>query len=156
MPSRRQLLTALAAATTTGLAGCSGSSTGGSDTVDCHTHALDHGDGSVLDGGATATVEGEDVRLGVPLSVDDVRTHDVARLELTDSSGELAYTIPVSAGDAERMATKVGVDEGQLYYEQYLGERPFHGQYRVVAVSAADEPVDSVTVEFNCFPDAEA
>jgi hypothetical protein len=156
MPSRRHLLTALATATVVGTAGCSGSSSGGSDTVDCHTHALDHGDGTVLDGGAMATVDGDAVRLAVPLSVADVRDHDLDRLEVYDPTDDLRYTVPVSAGDADRMANKVGVGEGQLRYEQYLGDRPFHGQYRVVAVDAADAAVDSVTVEFNCFPEAES
>lgn len=51
------------------------------------------------------------------------------------------------------MANKGGVNEGQLLYEQFLGHRPWNGRYRVVAVNTAGEPVDFVTVEFNCFPD---
>lgn len=153
MPSRRRLLAAAGSAAVAGMAGCSGSETGGSDTVDCHTHALDHGEGDVLDNGARGTVEDGTVRLAVPLSVDDVRETGVDRLEVYDAADALAYTIPVSADDAGLMANKVGVNEGQLLYEQSLGRRPFHGHYRVVAVNGTGERVDFVTVEFNCFPD---
>ena len=153
MPSRRTVLAAVSSVAVAGLAGCSGSGSGGSDTVDCHTSALDHGDGDVLDTGATGTVEDGDVRLAVPLSVDDVRANDVDRLDVYDPTDELAHTIPVSADDAELMANKTGVSEGQLLYEQSLGHRPFHGQYRIVAVDASGDPADFVTIEFNCFPD---
>lgn len=153
MPSRRQLLAALGSATAAAFTGCSASDSGGSDAVDCQTGALDHGDGDLLDGGASAYVEDGDVRLAVPLSVADVRERSVDSLHVRDASGELAHVIPVSARDADLMANKDRVGEGQLYYEQYLGERPFHGQYSVVAVNANDDPLDSVTVGFNCFPD---
>lgn len=153
MPSRRALLATVGSAAVVGMAGCSGSESGGSDTVDCQTSALNHGDGDVLDTGATGTVEDGDVRLAVPLSVDDIRESDLDRLEVYDAADALAYTIPVSADDAGLMANKIGVNEGQLRYEQSLGHRPFHGQYRVVAVNTASEAVDSITVEFNCFSD---
>jgi hypothetical protein len=135
------------------MAGCSGSASGGSDTIACHTSALAHGDGDVLDNGARGTVEDGNVRLAVPLSVDNVQENDVDRLEVYDAADALAYTIPVSADDARVMANKVGVNEGQLLYEQSLGHRPFHGRYRVVALNTSGETVDFVTVEFNCFSD---
>jgi hypothetical protein len=138
-----------------GLAGCSGSGSGGSDTIDCQTSATDHGDGDVLDRGATADAEDGDVRLAVPLSVETVRQQGVAALELYDRAGELAHVIPVSAGDADVMANKQGVSEGQLRYEQHLGRRPAHGQLRVVAVDDAGDPLDTVTVQFNCFTDVQ-
>ncbi len=153
MPSRRRLLASLGTVTVASLAGCSGSNSGGSDTVDCHTHALSHGDGDVLDNGARGTVEDGDVRLVVPLSVEDVKKQNVDTVRVYDTAGELAYSIPVSPNDADRMANKVGVNQGQLRYEQYLGHRPFHGQYRVVAVDTGGDAVDSVTIEFNCFTD---
>ncbi|SFK77394.1 hypothetical protein SAMN04487950_1027 [Halogranum rubrum] len=153
MPSRRKVLAAVGSAAVAGMAGCSGSGSGGSDTVDCHTSALARGDGDILDNGARGTVEDGNVRLAVPLSVDDVRENDVDRLEVYDAADELAYTIPVSADDAGVMANKVGVNEGQLLYEQSLGHRPFHGRYRIVALNTSDETVDFVTVEFNCFSD---
>lgn len=153
MPSRRALIATVGSAAVVGIAGCSGSNSGGSDTVDCQTSALDHGDGDVLDTGASGSVEDGDVRLVVPLSVDDVQENDLDRLKVYDAADTLSYTIPVSADDAGLMANKVGVNEGQLRYEQSLGHRPFHGQYRVVAVNTAGETVDFVTVEFNCFSD---
>ncbi|GAA0225875.1 hypothetical protein GCM10009000_046000 [Halobacterium noricense] len=139
----------------TGLAGCSGSESGGSDTIDCHTHARSHGDGDALDNGARGTVEGGMVRLTVPLSTEDVRKHDIDTIRVYDMEEELAHSISVSPEDADLMANKVGVGEGQLRYEQTLGHRPFHGQYRVVVVDTNENTMDSVTVEFNCFPDVE-
>ena len=153
MLSRRRLLALLGTTTTVGLAGCSGSDSGGSDTVDCQTQAVAHGDGELLDRGAMATVEDDDVRFAVPLSVAEVRDQHVDTLELYDAAGELAHVVPVSTDDADVMANKVGVSEGQLQYEQYLGERPLHGQYRVVALDESGQTVDSLTVEFNCFPE---
>ncbi len=153
MPSRRGLLATVGSAALTGIAGCSGSESGGSDTIDCQTSAPDHGDGDVLDTGARGMVEDSDVRLAVPLSVDDVRENDIDRLEVYDSADTLAYTIPVSTDDAGLMANKGGVNEGQLLYEQSLGHRPFHGRYRVLAVNTGGETVDFVTVEVNCFTD---
>ena len=154
MPSRRQVLAALGGAAV-GLAGCSASESGGSATRDCQTGAVDHGDGDLLDGGASAYIEDDSVRLGVPLSVDRVRETGAERLDLYDAAGELAHAIPVSPRDADRMAEKSRAGRGQLYYEQYLGERPLHGQLRVVAVDSAGNAIDSVTIAFNCFPDAE-
>ncbi|WP_266078830.1 hypothetical protein [Haladaptatus caseinilyticus] len=155
MPSRRRLLTSLGCGTMAGLAGCSGSNSGGSDTVDCHSHALSHGDGDALDNGARGTVEDDTVRLVVPLSVEDVKRYDIDTIRVYDIADELAHSIPVSADDADLMANKVGVNEGQLQYEQHLGHRPFHGQYRVVVVDTNEKAVDSVTIEFNCFPEVE-
>lgn len=141
--------------TVTPLAGCSGSNSGGSATRDCQTHALAHGDGDVLDAGASATVDGADVRLTIPLSVDAVRTHELDTLDVYDGADDLAYAIPVSADDADVMANKSGVTQGQLLYEQYLGHRPVHGKYQIVAKDSNDRPIDSVTVEFNCFAEVQ-
>jgi hypothetical protein len=152
MPSRRQLLAAVGTATAAGLAGCGGSGSGGSETRDCQTGALDHGDGDLLDAGAQAYADGGDVRLGIALSVGAVRETNTDALELYDAAGQLAHLIPISPGDADGMANKDRAGEGQLYYEQYLGERPLQGQYRIAAV-AGDEAVDSLTIEFNCFAD---
>ena len=155
MPSRRQVLAALGSATAVAFAGCSGSGSGGSATRDCQSPALAHGDGDLLDGGAMAMVEDDDVRFVVPLTVEDVRDQNVDALELYDAAGELAHVIGVSPRDADVMANKGGVSEGQLRYEQYLGKRPLHGQYRVVAVDESGETVDSITIRFNCFPDVQ-
>lgn len=153
MPSRRQVLTNLGATAVVGLAGCSGSESGGLDSTDCRGHALVHDDGDVLDGGVMATVEGNDVRLTVPLSVKTVNSQNVDRLTIFDAAGEVAYVIPVSPEDTDVMANKPGIGDGQLRYEQYLGRRPFHGQYKIVAVNRTGTHVDSITIEFNCFTD---
>ncbi|MFC6726702.1 hypothetical protein ACFQE1_20485, partial [Halobium palmae] len=59
-----------------------------------------------------------------------------------------------SADDAGLMANRSGAGEGQLRYQQYLGRRPYHGQYRIVAQDGRGDRVDSITIEFNCFPPA--
>ncbi|WP_435179555.1 hypothetical protein [Halorussus sp. AFM4] len=156
MPSRRRLLAALGSTTATALAGCSAGNSGGSATRDCQTGVVERGDGDVLDNAVQADVDGDDVRLSVPLSVDDVRERGVDSLRVRDPSGRLAHVIPVSAGDADLMANRDGVGRGRLLYEQYLGERPLHGRYRIVAVNSRGEPLDSVTVEFSCFTDVSA
>ena len=102
-----------------------------------------------------ATTDDDGVRLVVPLVAEDVRETDTEVLELYDAADELAYAIPVSADDTGVMAEKDGVDDGRLLYEQSLGPRPGYGRYRVVAVTVADEPVDFLTVEFNCFSDVD-
>lgn len=153
MPSRRQMLSGLGATVAVGLAGCTGSASGGSDTTDCRVRALQHGDGNVLDGGVMATVEDTDVRLSIPLSVDTVNSQNVDQLKIFAGDRELAHVIPVSPEDESLMANKAGVEDGQLRYEQYLGQRPFHGQYRIVAVDRTGTDLDSITIEFNCFPE---
>lgn len=155
MPSRRALLAAAGTTLAAGLAGCSGSGSGDSATRDCQSSALDHGDGDLLDGGVWADTEDDQVRLVVPLSVDDVESSGVARLRVFDADGSLQHVIPVSSDDADVMANKDEVNEGQLLYEQVLGERPQHGQLEVVAVDDAGERVDSIAMEFSCFADVQ-
>lgn len=155
MPSRRRVLAGLGTAAAISLAGCTGSDRGGSGTTDCRSHALEHGDGDVLDAGVMAIVEDDDVRLAVPLSVEAVESQDVDRLTVRDADGKRVHVIPVSPEDADVMANKNGVGDGQLRYEQYLGHRPFHGQYEVVAVDRSGAQVDFISIEFNCFADVE-
>ena len=155
MLSRRKLLAVTGSATVAGVAGCSGSESGGGGTRDCQTTAVDRGDGDVLDGAVRATADDGGVLFVVPLEVEAVRNTDTEALELYDAANELAYRIPVSPDDADVMANKDGLSEGRLRYEQSLGPRPAHGEYRIVAVTAADEAVDSLTVEFNCFSDVD-
>jgi hypothetical protein len=59
------------------------------------------------------TVADGDVRLAVPLAVEDVRAQNVAALEVYGMPGALAHVIPVSTDDAELMANQGGVGEGQ-------------------------------------------
>lgn len=75
----------------TGVTGCSGTDNDGSATPDCQTRALSHGDGDVLDAGVSATADGDDVRLRLPLTADAVRHHDVDAIEVYDQNDELAY-----------------------------------------------------------------
>lgn len=153
MPSRRQLVASLGTALAVGAAGCAGSDSAGSDSTDCRGTAVSHGDGDVLDRGVMPTVDGGDVRLRIPLSVETVEARNVERLAIRDAAGDLAFVIPVSPNDAGVMSNKAGVGDGQLRYEQYLGRRPFHGRYEVSAVDTSGSPVDSITIEFNCFPE---
>ncbi|ODR81725.1 hypothetical protein BG842_25085 [Haladaptatus sp. W1] len=153
MISRRQVLAGTSSLALISLAGCSGSESGGSDTIDCHTSASQHGDGDVLDGGAMATVHDGNVYLTIPLSVEKVKHQNVTSLRLYDPSGQLKYTIPVSPLDTDVMQKKLGVSPGQLQYQQYIGPRPYNGQYRILAIDKSGNAVDTVTVGFNCFAD---
>ncbi|PSQ32619.1 hypothetical protein BRD11_06550, partial [Halobacteriales archaeon SW_12_69_24] len=67
MLSRRKLLAVTGSATVAGIAGCSGSESGGGGTRDCQTTAVNRGDGTVLDGAVRATTDDDSVRLVVPL-----------------------------------------------------------------------------------------
>lgn len=89
----------------------------------------------------------------IPLSVETVTENSIDTIEIYDATGALTHTIPVSVNDADLMTNKTGVSDGQLQYEQYLGQRPYHGEYRVVAVDETGSTVDSITIEFNCFSD---
>lgn len=139
-----------------GVAGCTGGSgSGGESTRDCQSGAVAHGDGDLLDGGAMAVADDGAVVLQVPLSVDRVENTGVERLEVTDANGDLEYVVPVSANDADVMANKRGVSQGQLLYEQHLGARPQHGEFRVAATDGDGATVDTITIEFNCFADVQ-
>jgi hypothetical protein len=151
---RRYLLSVGAAAAAT-LAGCAGASgTGGTDAgIDCATGAGAHGDGNLLNGGARADVEDGRVRFVVTLDVDTLRETGADRIEARLPDGDVAFVIPVSPGDARIVPG--GSDDGQLRYEQTLGPRPYHGRYRLVALTPRDEVVDAVTVDVNCFATAD-
>lgn len=153
--TRRRLLLSIGATAAATLAGCTGGSgTGGSDGgIDCATGAGAHGEGRLLDGGASADVEDGRVRLAVTLDVDTLRESGAGRIEARLPDGDVAFVIPVSPDDAG--IAPGASEDGQVRYEQTLGPRPFHGRYRLVAVTPRGETVDAVTVEVNCFAAAD-
>jgi len=160
MPSRRRVLSGLGLGISMGIAGCSilgtsGSDAGGEETRDCQGSALEHGDGDVLDRGVFQTLEDGDVRLEVPLSVETIRNQDLRRVVVYNRDGSIEHVIPVSAGDEDVLSRKARSGNGVISYEQYLGRRPFHAQYRVEVEDAAGTTRDSITIEFNCFADVE-
>lgn len=155
MPSRRQILLTVSGAALTSLTGCSAFASNESATTDCRATISGTDDGEVLKGGVHATVEGDDVRLAVPLAVETVTAKNVDRLIITDAAGEDTYIVPVSPNDADVMAQKQGVGDDQLLYEQYVGHRPFHGHYTITAQTRQEANIDTITVEFNCFPDSD-
>ena len=144
----------MSGAAPTGLAGYITFSSGESATIDCRATISGTDDGQILDVGAHATIERNDVRLAIPLSVETVTAHNIDRLTIRDAAGEDTYTIPVSPNNADIMAYKQSVGEGQLLYEQYIGQRPFHGHYTVTAENQQGTAIDTLTIEFNCYPDS--
>lgn len=156
MTSRRKFVS-LVGLLGVGMAGCinpdpSGSDSGGSNSPGCKGHTLDSSGGDVITR-IYGTAEGDDVRLEVALYAETIQNQNVARFVVYDMSGELEYVIPVSSNDKDVLADKdrPGASSEELHYEQYLGQRPFHGQYRVVAENEKGEELDSITTEFNCF-----
>lgn len=135
--SRRCVLAALG----TALAGCSASES--SSTPDCTTSALDRGDADAIQQ-ASVVPDGEDLHLRVSLTADAADAGEVDRLLATDGVGT-EFVVPTT---------------GRRTYEQWIGERPRHGRFRVLAlgedefdrdaVGTLGPRLDSLTVEFHC------
>lgn len=153
MPSRRDLLASLGAAAAAGLAGCATGSSDSAQVASCVTEVVDRGDGDVL-GAVVASSQDGAVTLAVPTTRGDVTDAGVDGLAVRDADGGLVTWIPVDPAHADRGDdTATPADDDRLRYEYDAGERPHHARYRVVAVDAAREAVDSLTVDVNCFAD---
>lgn len=90
----------------TGLAGYSTFLSGESATTDCRATISGTDDGQIPDASAHATVERNDVRQAILLSVETVTAHNIDRLTIRDAAGEDTYTISVSPNDGGTMACK--------------------------------------------------
>ncbi len=95
-----------------------------------------------------AMADGGQVRLSIPLDAEQVRETGMVAVELYVGD-TLDRRIPVSADDRTYMDDDVA--NGQVRYEHVLGQRPRHGEYRLVAVDGAGDSLDEVTISFNCF-----
>lgn len=144
MPSRRAVLTAVTAATTTALAGC-GALSGEASSDDgnvrtCASSAEDRDDDSDLIQSADAQ-PGETAVFRVVLNRDSPDFESFDSLSLLTATGD-AYLLPRE--DAPNS------DSPRRIYEQALGAFPQNGRIEVVANAEDGESLDSLTVEFSC------
>lgn len=129
--SRRQLLTASAVVGVAGLAGCSADAS--SNSADCTTTAVEHGEGDVLQQATAMQSDGSAVLL-----VSLQRPGDELTIEsvlLRNSDGELSEEIPTT--DAQE-------------YRTTIGSTPNHGRLNLIAENGRGEELDSMEIEYHC------
>ena len=129
--SRRKLLVAGSALGISALAGCSTRAT--SQTADCSTSVVEHGDGDVLQQ-ASAMRREESVELLISLQQPGDQL-SVTRILIRNSDGDLLHEIPTT--DARE-------------YRQVLGSLPRHGRLKLLAHNQQQGEIDSLTIDFNC------
>lgn len=129
--SRRKILAAGTTLGVTALAGCSAS--GSSQTPDCTTSAVEHGDGEVLQQASTSRSDGSIILL-IALK-QPASELPVSRLLVRNSDGDLLHELPTS--DSRE-------------YNQNLGKPPRHGYLEIIAENQRQEEIDSLTIEYNC------
>ncbi len=129
---RRRLL--LAAATATGLAGCTGTGTDESSGTTCETLVVSGGatDGAVRE--ARVVADDGHATLRVTLNPDEAGGVDAVRVTGTTDD----YRIPLLE------------ETPRQTYRQTLGRIPHAGRLRIAAVDQAGEAIDAITVEFRC------
>ena len=129
--TRRKILTSGAVIGTIGFAGCS--SEASSDSADCTTTALEHGDGDVLQQ-ASAMISGESVTLLISLQ-ESGDTLPVESILLENSEGDLLNEIPTT--DARE-------------YRITIGSPPHHSLLTLIAENDQDDEIDSMEIEYHC------
>jgi hypothetical protein len=112
-------------------AGCSGAA--GSDSPDCTTTALEHGDGDVLQQ-ASAMLSEESVALQIVLQ-EPGDTLPIESILLKNSEGDLLNEIPTT--DARE-------------YRITLGSPPHHGRLTLLAENDQSDEIDSMEIEYHC------
>lgn len=129
--SRRQLLTSSAVVGVAGLAGCSADAS--SDSADCSTTSVEHGDGNVLQQATAIQSDGSAVLLvslqkpGDELSIESIL--------LRDSDGGLREEIPMTEARE---------------YRTTIGSLPHHGRLNLIAENERGEELDSMEIEYHC------
>ena len=129
--SRRKILASSAVIGAIGLAGCSGDAS--SDSTDCTTTALEHGDGDLLQQ-ANAMISGESVVLLISLQ----ESGDALPIEsilLKNSEDDLLHEIPTT--DARE-------------YRITIGSPPHHGHLTLLAKNDQRDEIDSMEIEYQC------
>ncbi|WP_323192606.1 hypothetical protein [Halostella sp. PRR32] len=129
--SRRKILTSSAVIGAVGLAGCSGDAS--SDSPDCTTTALEHGDGDVLQQ-ASAMISDESVVLLISLQ-ESGDTSPIESVLLENSEGDLLNEIPTT--DARE-------------YRLTIGSPPHHGRLTLLAENDQSDAIDSMEIEYHC------
>lgn len=128
--SRRNVLASVTIGVT-GLAGCSADAS--SDSPDCSTTAVEHGDGDILQQ-ATAMSSDNSVVLLVSLQEPGDEL-PIKSILINDSEGGLREEIPTTEAQEYRIT---------------IGSKPHHGRLNLVAVSAAGEEIDTMEIEYHC------
>jgi hypothetical protein len=151
MPSRRTLLTALATSTAAGLAGCTGFGSSGT-ARHCSAGYGERATGDLFSvTGPGVDPEDDGVVLTVALTEQSIRDTGVVRVEFRTSEGRIVHELPVSPRGGRPAPTGKYPAENVRLFRTFLGPFPQTGRFRVVAVDDADETVDAVTMEFDCY-----
>lgn len=129
--SRRKILTSCAVIGAVGLAGCSGDAS--SDSPDCTTTALEHGDGDILQQ-VSAMISDESVTLLISLQ-ESGDTLPIESVLLKNSEGDLLDEIPTT--DARE-------------YRITIGSPPHHGRLTLLAENDQSDEIDSMEIEYHC------
>jgi hypothetical protein len=129
--SRRKILASSVLIGVTTLAGCSGDAS--SDSADCTTTALEHGDGDVLQQASAMISEGSVVLQIVLQESGDTLT--IASIRLENSEGNLIDEIPTT--DARE-------------YRITIASPPHHGRLTLLAVNGQSDEIDSLEIEYHC------
>ena len=129
--SRRKILISSAVIGAIGLAGCSGDAS--SDSPDCTTTALEHGDGDVLQQ-ASAMISGESVTLLISLQ-ESGDALPVESILLENSEGDLLNEIPTT--DARE-------------YRITIGSPPHHSLLTLIAENDQNDEIDLMEIEYHC------
>ncbi|MBZ6497039.1 hypothetical protein [Natrinema longum] len=129
--SRRTVLASSAVIGAVGLAGCSADAS--SESADCTTTALEHGDGDILQQ-ASAMISDESVVLLISLQ----ESGDALPIEsilLENSEGDLLDEIPTTEAREYRIT---------------IGSPPHHGHLRLLAENDQSDEIDSLEIEYHC------
>jgi len=129
--SRRKILASSAVIGAVGLAGCSGAAS--SDSPDCTTTALEHGDGDILQQ-ASAMASGESVTLLISLQ-ESGDTLPIDSVLIRNSEADLLEEIPTT--DARE-------------YRITIGSPPHHGRLTLLAENDQSKEIDSMEIEYHC------
>lgn len=129
--SRRKLLGSSTAIGMIGLVGCSADAS--SDSVDCTTTALEHGDGDIFKQ-ATAMMNKESVVLFISLQ-EPADTLSIESILINNSVGDLLNEIPTT--DAQE-------------YRITIGSPPHHGRLTLLAENEQHNEIDSLEIEHHC------
>ena len=129
--SRRRLLVVGSTLGVSALAGCSASAS--SQTADCTTSAVEHGDGNILQQ-ASAMRRDDSIVLLISLQQPGDKL-PVTRILLRNSDGDLLHEIPIL---------------NAREYRQTLGSAPRHGHVNLLAENQQQEEIDSLTINYSC------
>ena len=148
-PSRRKLLTGIAAGLTVTSAGCLGS-----DPVPARCSGRgDHREDGPLR--RVKVVRGdEQLSLGILVDEDAPTDDSIAAVTVRDRDGDLLADVPVNdnrnMSDLEPDVDPAFSDDGELY-AVVLGPPPQHGVVDVAVVDSDGEAVQSASYEYNCY-----